>query len=71
MTWARSEERVTERVTQERVTERVTGIEHAQSAWEVSSAIRSQPAETLICGILARLAISDRESPPGLTRSGT
>jgi hypothetical protein len=51
--------------------ERVTGIEPALSAWEVSSAIRSLRAETLICGILARQAASDPESPPGLIRSGT
>ena len=41
------------------------------SAWEVSSAIRGLRAEMLICGTLARLATSDRESPSGLTRSGT
>jgi hypothetical protein len=41
------------------------------SAWKVSSAIRGLPAETLICGILARLGTSDRESPLGLTQSGT
>jgi hypothetical protein len=41
------------------------------SAWEVSSAIRGLRAETRIWGLLARLATSDRESPPGLTRSGT
>jgi hypothetical protein len=41
------------------------------SAWEVSSAIRGLRAEMLICGILACLAMSDRESPPRLTRSGT
>jgi len=41
------------------------------SAWEVSSAICGLRAETLICGILARLATSDRESPLLLTRSGT
>jgi len=51
--------------------ERVTGIEPALSAWEVSSAICGLRAETLICGILARLATSDRESPLLLTRSGT
>ena len=51
--------------------ERVTRIELALSAWEVSSAIRGLRAETLICGILARLATSDREMPLGLTRSGT
>jgi hypothetical protein len=51
--------------------ERVTGIELALSAWEVSSAIRGLSAETLTWGILARLTTSDRESPPGLTRSGT
>jgi hypothetical protein len=36
-----------------------------------SSAIRGLRAETLICGILACLAMSDRESPLGLARSGT
>ena len=51
--------------------ERVTGIEPALSAWEVSSAIHGLPAKTLICGSLPRLSESDRESPPGLTRSGT
>ncbi len=45
------------------------GIEPALSAWEVSSAIRGLCAETLICGMLAGLARSDRESPLGLTRS--
>jgi len=49
----------------------VTGIEPALSAWEVSSAIRALPAKTLISGILARLAPGDRESPLGLSRSGT
>ena len=40
--------------------ERVTGIERALSAWEVSSTIRGLPAETLICGILARPTIAKR-----------
>jgi hypothetical protein len=53
------------------VVERVTSIELALSAWEVSSPIRGLPAETLTCDILACLATSDRESPSGLTRSGT
>src|SRR5215470_20272116 len=41
------------------------------SAWEVSSATHGLRAQTLICGILARLATSDRQSPVGLIRSGT
>jgi hypothetical protein len=47
------------------------GIEPPLSAWEVSTTIRGLFAETPICGILARLAASDRESPSALTRSGT
>src|SRR5215471_21056326 len=46
-----------------------------QKSWtvslEVSSATHGLRAQTLICCILARLATSDRESPVGLTRSGT
>jgi hypothetical protein len=41
------------------------------SAWEVSSTTHGLPAETLICNSLVRLSASDRESPLGLTRSGT
>ena len=41
------------------------------SAWEASFVIRGLRAQTLICGMLARLATSDRESPLGLTPSGT
>jgi hypothetical protein len=51
--------------------ERVTGIDPALSAWEVSATIRGLPADTLACGTLARLTARDRESPPGLIRSGT
>ena len=58
-------------MTREFWVERVTRIELALSAWEVSSAIRDLRAATLIRDILARLAASDRESPPGLTPSGT
>jgi len=50
--------------------ERVTGIEPALSAWEVSATIRGLPADTLVCGTLARLTASDRELPPSLTQSG-
>src|SRR5262249_16022140 len=41
------------------------------SAWEVSSVVRGLRAEKLICGILARLPVTDAESPLGLTSSGT
>ena len=51
------------------VTARVTAL--SPSAWEVSSTTHGLPAETLICNSLVRLSASDRESPLGLTRSGT
>jgi hypothetical protein len=38
----------------------------ALSGWEVLAAIRGRGAETLIGGILAHLAMSDRESPLGV-----
>ena len=41
------------------------------SAYEVSFVTRGLCAETLICGTVARLATTDRESPLGLSRSGT
>jgi hypothetical protein len=50
---------------------RVTGTKPALSAWEVSVTIRGLPADTLACGILARLTASDRELLSGLTSSGT
>jgi hypothetical protein len=34
-------------------------------------AIRGLPAETLTCGILARLTMTNRQSPLGLTQPGT
>jgi hypothetical protein len=43
------------------VSERVTGIEPALSAWEVCGAARVLPADSVTCGDLAGLSLSDRD----------
>ena len=61
-----------ERVTVERVTvERVTGIEPALSAWEVCGAAALPPADSVTCGDLDGLSLSDRDYPRALLLSGT
>jgi hypothetical protein len=45
-------------------TGKIASVEQPLSAWEVSATIRGLPANTLVCGALARLTASDRESPP-------
>jgi len=53
------------------VVERVTGIEPAQSAWELYGAERSLPAYWLTCGPTFPLTVRDRDCPRWLLRSGT
>jgi hypothetical protein len=51
--------------------ERVTGIEPALSAWEVCGAPRVLPADSVTCGDLGGLSVSDRDYPWVLLPSGT
>ena len=51
--------------------ERVTGIEPALSAWEVSGAVALPPADSVSCGDLGGLSLSDRDYPRALLLSGT
>src|SRR5215470_9998065 len=51
--------------------ERVTGIEPALSAWEVCGAVRLSPADSVTCGDLDGLSVSDRDYPRALLPSGT
>jgi hypothetical protein len=51
--------------------ERVTGIEPALSAWEVCGAVGLLPADSMTCGDLDCLSVSDRDCPWLLIRSGT
>jgi hypothetical protein len=53
------------------VVERVTGIEPALSAWEVCGAVRLSPADSVTCGDLDGLSVSDRDYPRALLPSGT
>jgi hypothetical protein len=53
--------------------ERVTGIEPALSAWEVCGAARLPPADSVTCGDLDSLTVSDHDYPQVLlsqARSG-
>ena len=51
--------------------ERVTGIEPALSAWEVCGAVALPPADSVTCGDLGGLSLSDRDCPRVLLPSGT
>jgi len=49
--------------------ERVTGIEPALSAWEVCGAVALPPADSVTCGDLGGLSVSDRDYPQVLLLS--
>ncbi len=51
--------------------ERVTRIELALSAWEVCGAVALRPADSVTCGDLGGLSLSDRDYPRVLPLSGT
>jgi hypothetical protein len=51
--------------------ERVTRIELALSAWEVCGAVALPPADSVTCGDLGGLSVSDRDYPRVLLLSGT
>jgi hypothetical protein len=45
--------------------EQVMGIEPALSAWEVCGAVALLPADSVSCGDLGGLSLSDRDDPRG------
>jgi hypothetical protein len=51
--------------------DRVTGIEPALSAWEICGAVALPPADSVTCGDLGGLSLSDRDYPRVLLPSGT
>jgi hypothetical protein len=53
------------------LSERVTRIELALSAWEVGGAVAPSPADSVTCGDLGGLSLSDRDYPRVLLPSGT